>query len=167
MNVFEKLLGALHLNFLNRTNSPSQKIQLANAPVETIQQAGRDIVNANPTTSPPAIEVSHQSAVSNLDRYNQVNIHTQKRSLEPLIILECTFDGIPTNHGSQRLNERDVFHFDTLNRENISDGYEPEFMLRVRKQTREEFVFRSKLRIRLYGNRYDLEVTGNEFVERL
>lgn len=47
MNLFEKLLGALHLNFLNRKNSPAQKntVKAKNSSIGTLQQAGRDIYN--------------------------------------------------------------------------------------------------------------------------
>lgn len=170
MNIFEKLLGALHLNFLNRNNSPSQKniVKTKNSPIDTLQQAGGDIYNIKQErTDAPMIEVSPDSSVSDLARYSEVNISTTKRSSDPLVILECFFDGIPTNHASKRLGDRDVFRFDTLKKENIKDGYEPIFSLKVRKHTSEEFLFKSKLKIKLFGNRYDLMVTGDETIERL
>ena len=68
---------------------------------------------------------------------------------------------------AKRLGDRDVFRFDTLKKENIKDGYEPIFSLKVRKHTSEEFLFKSKLKIKLFGNRYDLMVTGDETIERL
>lgn len=119
------------------------------------------------STTTPIIEVTSDSSVSDFARYNVVNIHTEKKSSEPLVILECTFDGVPTNHGSKKLNDRDVFHFDTIKKQNIKDGYEPVFLLKVRKHTGEVFLFKSKLKIQSFGNRFDLMVPGDETIERL
>jgi hypothetical protein len=136
--------------------------------IGTLQQATGDIYNVQQGgVGTPVIEVSTDTNISNLASYNEVNIYTVKRSLNPLIILECTFDGILTNHSNKRLDDHDVFHFDTIKRENIKDGYEPLFSLKVREQTGEEFLFKSKLLIKLFGNRYDLMVTGDETIEAL
>jgi len=170
MNFFEKLLGALHLNFLNRSKSPSQKnlVKAKNTSIGSLQQAGGDILNVRQEkVEAPMIEISPDSFVSDLARYNVVNIFTTKKSQEPLNILECFFDGVPTNHASERLDERDVFHFDTLKKENIKDGYEPVFSLKVQKHTGEEFLFESKLKIKLFGNRYDLMVPGAGTLKQL
>jgi len=168
MNLFEKILGALHLNFLNRKNSPSQRnvVQIRNSSSESIQQAGGDIYNDR-LTGTPQIEVSSDSSVGDFANQDKVNIYIRKISQDPLIIMECTFDGVVTNHASKKLEDKDVFHFETVKKENITDGYEPLFMLKVRKQTGEEFLFKSKLQIKLFGNRYDLMVTGDETIERL
>lgn len=167
MNLLDKILGTLHLNFLNRKNSPSQRndVKVKNSSVGTIQQAGRDFVN--PDASAPAIEVTPDSNVSDFSRYNEVNISTRTKSKDPLVILECTFDGVPTNHGSKKLDDKDVFHFATVNKENIIDGHELLFILKVRKQTGEKFLFKSILKIKSFSNRYDLMVTGDETIERL
>lgn len=140
----------------NIYSQPGDYIKIENTKV--VQQKESEV---------PIIEVSPDSSVSDFARYDEVNIHTRKKSLEPLVILECTFDGIPTNHGSKKLDDRDVFHFDTINKENIKDGYEPLFLLRVRKQTGEEFLFEAKLKIQLFGNRYDLMIPGDETIKPL
>ncbi|TAL20366.1 hypothetical protein EPN90_01155 [Patescibacteria group bacterium] len=75
MYIFEKIFDALHLKFLNHTNSPSQKnVVKADVSTGTIQQAGRDIVYTGISGGAPAIEVTHQSAISDLARYAQINI---------------------------------------------------------------------------------------------
>lgn len=169
MNLFEKILGALHFNFLNRTNSPSQSnsVKMKNSHVEKMQQAGRDIYNGDAVSSTPTIEVLPESAVSDLARYTEINIIIAVNSADPLIILECFFDGVPTNHGAKKLSGRDVFHFDTINKERLVDECELPFVLKVRKQTGEQFLFTAKLKVRQFGNRYDLMVPGDETIERI
>jgi len=168
MGLFDKILGALHFNFLNRQNSPSHKnvAKAHKSHIESLQQAGRDIINETKIEI-PIIEVSYDSAVSDLTRYDQVNIFTTMKSDGVLIIEECIFDGVPTSHGNKRLDPRDVFHFDTINKNNITDGYEPIFILKIRNQSGERFLFESKLLIKQFGNRYDLMVLGNETIEHL
>lgn len=52
MNLVEKILGALHINFLNRKNSPSQEntVKMKNSSIGTLQQAGGNIYNAGTET---------------------------------------------------------------------------------------------------------------------
>ncbi len=86
MHLLDKILGTLHLDMWNRKHSPSQTnaVKVKKSSVRKIQQAGRDIVNVD--ASVPMIEVSTESNVSDIMRYDAVNIITITSSNEPLII---------------------------------------------------------------------------------
>jgi len=116
----------------------------------------------------PIIEVLVESSVPDFKKCNGINILIENKSSFPLIILECTFDGVLTNHGSQKLSQgRDVFHFESINKDNIIDAFRPEFILKIRTQAGQEFLFKSILEIRKVGNNYELCVPGIETIKAI
>ncbi len=169
MNLIEKIFEKLHISFrfLNRANSPSQKIQIKDdGKIEGDIILGDKL--SQPSLSFPTIKVLPKTAVSDFKRYNHVNVYIEVNSKEPLYILECIFDGIPLSSESRRLDQEDVLHFEDIDQNRMVDGYEPGFLLKIRTQDRKEFLFQTKLRIKLFINRYDLQVpTGNETIREI
>ena len=77
MNIFEKLLGSLHLNLFARTKSPSQSnaLKAKNSEIGTVQQAGRDINNFVENPQRPRILVDGGFTVSGSSQGNSIAFH--------------------------------------------------------------------------------------------
>lgn len=167
MSILDKILGALHLNFLNRKNSPSQKLKLKGG-----SKISGDVVIGNKKSQSvsniPNIRVLPKTAVSDFKRYDFLNIYIEAVSEEPLYILKSTFDGILLSSEPRRLDGKDTLHFSGMDQNRMEDGYEPSFILNIRTQAGRKFLFTTKLRIKKFGNRHDLQVpTSNETIKEI